>query len=498
MPYTFEDSTPAMPATPLSSYVDRFPDTRLLCVGDMMLDTFVYGTSARLSPEAPVPVMLKQRERSMLGGAGNVVANLCRLGCRTSFAGVVGADADGEKLRNDLLELGAEADLLLELTNYSTSVKTRYVAGNHHLLRVDREVPLRMTPDEVALFLEKIEARLPRVDLVLLSDYGKGLFDERTTPALIALSHKYGCPVIIDPKRTDYTIYSGATLVKPNLKEFCGAIGRTLSPSDPDFREEALTTGRELCRKYSIGNLLVTLSEHGMMFIPGREEEPSFIIPTEAREVFDVSGAGDTSLAALGAALAAGADMEQAIRLANAASGIVVGKFGTACATPAELRGRLMPGTSSRILTVEQAVEMATDLKARGKRIGFTNGCFDLLHPGHLQSFQLARQECDVLFVGMNSDASVHRLKGEGRPVNDERSRAAMLSGLKPVDYVVIFEEDTALPLIEALRPDVIAKEGYPLERWPEGRAVIAYGGRAVELPRLEGFSTTNIIRKLS
>lgn len=487
-----------MPATPLSSFVDRFPDTRLLCVGDMMLDTFVYGSSARLSPEAPVPVMLRQKERSMLGGAGNVVANLCRLGCQTSFAGVVGADEDGRRLRNYLLELGADAELLLELESYSTSVKTRFVAGNHHLLRVDREVPLRLTESEAALFLEKVESRLPRVDLVLLSDYGKGLFDERITSALISLSHKYGRPVIIDPKRTDYAIYGGATLVKPNLKEFCGAIGRVLSPSSPDFREEALAAGRELCQRYGIGNILVTLSEHGMMFIPGREEEGSFIIPTEAREVFDVSGAGDTSLATLGAALAAGADMEQAIRLANAASGIVVGKFGTACASPTELKSRLMPGTSSRILTVEQAVEKAQELKLLGKRIGFTNGCFDILHPGHLQSFQLARQECDVLFVGMNSDASVHRLKGEGRPVNDERSRAAMLSGLKPVDYVVIFDDDTALPLIEALRPDIIAKEGYPLERWPEGRAVIAYGGRAIELPRLEGFSTTNIIRKLS
>lgn len=487
-----------MPATPLSSYVDRFPDTRLLCVGDMMLDTFVYGSSARLSPEAPVPVMLRQKERSMLGGAGNVVANLCRLGCQTAFAGVVGADEDGRRLRNYLLELGADAELLLELESYSTSVKTRFVAGNHHLLRVDREIPLRMTEEETALFLEKTESRLPHVDLVLLSDYGKGLFDERTTPALISLSRKYGCPVIIDPKRTDYAIYSGATLVKPNLKEFCGAIGRVLSPSSPTFREEALASGRELCRKHSIGNILVTLSEHGMMFIPGREEESSFIIPTEAQEVFDVSGAGDTSLATLGAALAAGADMEQAIRLSNAASGIVVGKFGTACASPAELKSRLMPGSSSRILTMEQAVEKARELKLLGKRIGFTNGCFDILHPGHLQSFQLARQECDILFVGMNSDASVRRLKGEGRPVNDERSRAAMLSGLKPVDYVVIFNDDTALPLIEALRPDIIAKEGYPLERWPEGQAVVAYGGRAIELPRLEGFSTTNIIRKLS
>lgn len=467
-------------------------------MGDMMLDIFVYGHSSRLSPEAPVPVMLKSRERRMLGGAGNVVANLCSLGCRTSFAGLVGCDQDGETLRDYLRDCGADPSLLLGLEGYQTSVKTRYVAGNHHLLRVDREVPLVMSDDFVAQMLDALERKLGNVDLVLLSDYGKGLFDERTTPAIIALCQKYGCRVIVDPKRVDYTIYRGATLVKPNLKEFCGAAGRDFNPMDPSFREEAVSSGREICKRYEIGNLLVTLSEHGMIFIPGDEREASFVIPTEAREVFDVSGAGDTSLAALGAALAAGADMEQAIRIANTASGIVVGKFGTACASPRELKDHLCPALPSGTLTVEQAAALAADLKARGKVIGFTNGCFDLLHPGHLQSFMMAKQACDVLFVGLNSDASVRRLKGPSRPINDQQSRAAMLAGLKPVDYIVIFEDDTALPLIETLRPDVIAKEGYPLDRWPEGQAVVAYGGQALELPRLEGFSTTHIIQRLS
>lgn len=487
-----------MSARQINTFIDAFPQTRLLCIGDMMLDVFMYGKSSRLSPEAPVPVMLLERETRMLGGAGNVVANLCKLGCQTTFGGAVGQDADGDLLAEYMSDLGADASLLLRVPHYNTAVKTRFCTGAHHLLRVDREVRLHLSDELVQQLLEQVEQRLPRTDLVLLSDYGKGLFDERLTPALIALCNKYGVRVIVDPKRSDYTIYSGATLVKPNLKEFSEATARQYSPGKPEFFDEAVRAGRELCLRFGISNLLVTLSEHGMIYIPSAESETPFIIPTEALEVFDVSGAGDTSLAALGAALATGARMEQAIRIANKASGIVVGKFGTASVSPQELKAELPGAAAGRILTPQQAVELVTSLKEQGKCIGFTNGCFDLLHPGHLQSFALARQACDVLFVGLNSDASVRRLKGSSRPINSEQSRAAMLCGLKHVDYVVIFDDDTALPLIDLLRPDVIAKEGYPLDRWPEGRAVIAYGGRALELPRLEGFSSTNIIQKMS
>lgn len=482
----------------INSFIDAFSQTSLLCIGDMMMDVFVYGKSSRLSPEAPVPVMVQERETRMLGGAGNVVTNLCKLGCRTMFAGVVGDDADGRLLAEYMQELGADASLLHFVAGYSTAVKTRFCSGAHHLLRVDRETRLHLPGELVEDILEQVEQRLSSTDLVLLSDYGKGLFDERLTPALITLCNKYGVRVIVDPKRSDYTIYKGATLVKPNLKEFSEATGKQFDPATPGFFGEAVDAGRKLCKRFGISNLLVTLSEHGMIFIPAADQETPFIIPTEALEVFDVSGAGDTSLAALGAALAAGARMDQAIRIANKASGIVVGKFGTASVTPEELKAELPGSTSSRILTPEQAQKLVHTLREQGKCIGFTNGCFDLLHPGHLQSFALARQACDVLFVGLNSDASVRRLKGPTRPINTEQSRAALLCGLKHVDYVVIFDDDTALPLIERLRPDVIAKEGYPLDCWPEGRAVIAYGGRALELPRLEGFSTTSIIGKLS
>ncbi len=482
----------------LASYVEKFSDLRLLCVGDMMLDTFVYGKAGRLSPEAPVPVLQKQRENSMPGGVGNVVTNLCTLGCQTSLISVVGQDVEGDLLCRTLAQQGSNVRLLLQQQNYCTTVKTRFVAGGHHLLRVDREEKLHLPDDALASLLKQVESHIRNIDLVLLSDYGKGLFDERFTPAIIRICQQHGCKVIVDPKRIDYTIYQGATVVKPNLKEFQGVTGRTFNPRAADFQQEAVAAGREVCRRYGVQNLLVTLSEHGMMYIPGDEAEQPVWIPTEAQEVFDVSGAGDTSLAALGASLAAGAPMQAAMRIANAASGIVVGKFGTASVTGTELSQKLGQKHNSGLVTAEEAVEIIAKLRAQGKIIGFTNGCFDLLHPGHLQSFRNARNLCDVLFVGLNSDDSVRRLKGPSRPVNNQESRAAMLTGLKAVDYVVIFDEDSALPLLQKLRPDVIAKEGYPLEKWRGGQFVVSYGGRAVELPRVEGFSSTSIINKLN
>lgn len=480
------------------SYIDRFPELRLLCIGDMMLDIFVYGKTSRLSPEAPVPVLLCGEEKRMMGGAGNVVANLNSLECRTGFIGVAGDDEEGRRIKQYLEDMGVDASLLLLLPGYTTSVKTRYVSGKNHLLRVDREEPLHLPDDVLQTFLARIEEQLPMADIVLLSDYGKGLFDERFTPAIIELCNRNGKRVLIDPKRTDYGIYSGATLIKPNRKEFEAVTGMSFNPAEPDFLPKAVAAGREVCRRYSVQNLLVTLSEHGMLYIPGKETEKPRLIPTEAQDVFDVSGAGDTSLSTLGAALAAGAPIKDAMRIANAASGIVVGKFGTARVTRDELKLKVTGRRRSKgLISAEEAVSIAREMQEQGRIVGFTNGCFDLLHPGHLQSFERARDLCDALFVGLNSDASVRRLKGPERPVNNERSRAAMLAALRNVDYVVIFDEDTALPLIDLLRPDVIAKEGYPLEKWPEGQAVVAYGGRAVELPRLEGFSSTNIINKL-
>ncbi len=462
-----------------------------------MLDVFIYGKVNRVSPEAPVPILLESGERSMPGGAGNVAINLRALGCQTFIAGVVGADRNGQVLHSSLCDQNIDTNLLLTKIEYPTSVKIRYVAGSHHLLRVDKEEMLT-DQDAKSHLLRLISQKIPEMDIVLLSDYGKGLFDREMLSSCIAQCKKYGKQVIVDPKRNDYSYYAGATLVKPNLKEFIAAIGHEIHPSQPSFDRQAIQFGRKLCNKHQIDNLLVTLGEYGMIFIPGTEGEALIRMDTQAREVFDVSGAGDTSLAVLGAAIASGAPIRDAMELANIASGIVVSKFGTASVTDKELKEQLNGIQKPRKLSSEQAAQLSQELRAQGKTVGFTNGCFDILHPGHIQSFEKAKKECDILFVGLNSDASVKRLKGSTRPVNNESIRTAMLLGLKAVDYVVVFDDDTALSLVQSIHPDVIAKEGYPLDKWPEGQYVVSYGGRAIELPRIDGFSSTEIIHKLS
>ena len=488
----------------LHTLIDGFPQVRILCIGDVMLDKFLYGSVTRISPEAPVPIMRMDRETRMLGGAGNVVSNLCALGCRTTFVSVVGDDANGRQVKAFLEDTCCTPELV-ECRDYETTVKIRFVAGKHHLLRADQEQELKMAPELAARFLERVDACLPDADLVLLSDYGKGLFDGETAPAVIARCRAAGKPVIVDPKGADYSRYGGATLVKPNMKEFQEAPEVCLNPSAPGWEKATLEGAARLFDEFGIENLLVTLSEHGMIFIPSSNPADFVCIPTEAREVFDVSGAGDTSLASLGAALAAGATVPEALVVSNVAAGIVVGKFGTASVTGGELKEALEEKARkvsswhhrNNILTAEAAAELAERFRKEKKVVGFTNGCFDLLHLGHLHSFMKAREACDVLFVGLNTDASIKRLKGENRPVNNEELRSLLLASLDFIDYVVLFDEDTALPLIEKLRPDVIAKEGYPLERWPEGQYVVSYGGRAVELPRLEGFSSTDIINRM-
>lgn len=488
----------------LDTYINRFSEVRILCVGDVMLDTFLYGSVQRISPEAPVPVFRMGSSREMPGGAGNVVANLAALGCKTAFVGVIGKDDAGDKLESFLKEAACETSMIRE-ESYPTTRKMRFVAGTHHLLRADQEERLTMSPSLRTQLLETISREIKSSDVVLLSDYGKGVFTRETAQDIITLCRKFCKTVIIDPKGADYSIYEGATLVKPNLKEFELVTGMEFDPSDSGFAEKAVEGAKLLFERFHIQNVLVTLSEHGMMFISSDDPEDCIRIPTVAREVFDVSGAGDTSLATLGAAVAAGADIPKAMQMANIASGIVVGKLGTACVTQDELKSALIETSSkihslsprNNIVNPPEAARIVEALKKSGKTIGFTNGCFDLLHLGHLHSFMQAKQECDILVVGLNSDASVKRLKGPDRPINDQEMRALMLASLDYIDYVVVFDEDTALPLIDLLKPDVIAKEGYPIEKWPEGQRVLSYGGRAVQLDRVDGYSTTGIVHKL-
>lgn len=482
--------------------VDRIAKARILCVGDVMLDRFVQGDVSRISPEAPVPVFRWASERKMLGGAGNVVANLRALGAKVSLACRIGRDADGESAAELVSAQGAEL-MAVESASVPTIQKTRFVAKGHHVLRMDRETVAPLSAEEEEELVAKISARLPEVDLVILSDYAKGLLSRSFCERVIAASRAVGRPVYVDPKGRDYRKYAGATLVKPNRAELEAVSGVALDPSAPDFMDNVVAYARKLLSTIGIGTAVVTLSERGMVYVPGDGGETVYL-PTEGREVSDVSGAGDTTMSVLAAARASGASFRDAMSLANAAAGIVVGKVGTAVVSPAELKAALARRRSGsmpfegKVLPLAELAEKVRAWQAEGLKVGFTNGCFDCLHCGHLSSLYQAKEHCDRLVVAVNSDASVRRLKGPTRPVQDERTRTLVLAGLELVDAVVVFDDDTALPAVEALRPDVIAKEGYTIDKWPEARFVESYGGRAVTLERVDGYSTTSMVKRMN
>lgn len=486
--------------TDIIDIIDRLSGVRILVVGDLMLDIFIYGSVHRISPEAPVPVFKFGRERRMLGGAGNVSVNLAALGCQTTCVGLVGDDEEAESIA-DLLDQNRSKRVLFTLPGHRSTVKTRMIASHNHILRADRESVAPDISPILADFREKIASAATDSDVILVSDYAKGLITAETAPEIIQIGRQLNKPVLIDPKGGDYSKYSGATLVKPNLKEFQEATGMTFDPGSESFRQKAALGAKTLFDRFRFDHLIITLSEYGMLYFSAKEPDLAIQIPTQAREVFDVSGAGDTSFAALGAALGAGASYEEALALANTASGIVVGKLGTSTASARELREQLEKKRGSleseNIVSAEKIVEILEPLRRRGKVIGFTNGCFDCLHLGHLNSFARARAECDILVVGVNSDSSVRSYKGPDRPIQDEKTRAGIVAALRYVDYVVVFDSTTALPLVERIRPDVIAKQGYTLDAWPEARFVTACGGRAVALEQTSGVSTSELIAKI-
>ena len=484
----------------LLTTIQEFSKTKVLCIGDIMLDHFMYGKVSRISPEAPVPIFHFSDEKSMLGGAGNVVANLRAIGCPTTFLGVIGNDASGQKIVTLLDETGCHSKLL-KAKDIPTIVKTRFIAGHNHLLRADFEEKLPMPDDLIPRLLKLLHQAILSADIVLLSDYDKGVLNDILTPKIIKICQELNKPVLVDPKTTNYHRYYGATLVKPNLKEFSAVTGLSLNPTDKDFLNVVKEKSKALFKKFKIGGIVLTLSEYGMLYIDAKHPDDLLQIPTKAREVYDVSGAGDTSLAVLGASIGAGASVEQAIQLANTASGIVVAKLGTATVSRDELIERIQETEDdfgvSKILTIDQAKKLFPILKSKGKKIGFTNGCFDLIHLGHLSSLKQAKEYCDILVVGVNSDASIKRYKGSDRPIQNEETRSNILAALEVVDYVIVFNDDTALPLVQAIRPDIIAKEGYTLDQWPEAQWLIKNGGKAINLKRIEGHSTTSQIEKM-
>jgi D-beta-D-heptose 7-phosphate kinase/D-beta-D-heptose 1-phosphate adenosyltransferase len=463
----------------------------VLVVGDVMCDVYLEGTVHRISPEAPVPVFESTARRQVLGGAANVAANLRALGCEVRLLGVVGADAAGRCVRELLHRHGIDDTALLEDPSRPTTEKTRLVAQQQHVLRLDQESRAPLAPDIIRHALHHSTTLLADIDGLVCSDYHKGVCTPGLLEPLFAMARATGKPILIDPKVRDFSRYCGATVLTPNLAEVEQASGYAVA--DPTILVQA---AEMLLHQSQAQALLVTRGKDGMsLFHP--PQEPVHI-PAQAREVFDVTGAGDTVIATLSMALCSGLSLVDAARLANAAAGVVVGKVGTAVVSPEELRAALRAdgvGAEHKILPADTLALVLQQRQQRGETIVLTNGCFDLLHVGHIQSLQQARALGDCLVVALNDDASVRLLKGVRRPVLPQQERARILAALECVDYVTIFSEPTPLALITHLHPNVLVKGGDYTPATVVGREVVeAHGGRVCILPSVPGVSTTEIL----
>ena len=467
----------------------------VLVVGDLMLDRYLWGECERISAEAPVQVVDVRSQATKLGGAGNVADNLGALGARVRIASVTGEGEGRDELIGLLEGTGASTDGVRFDPARRVTQKTRLMAAHQQVVRCDHETRSPLSPAMEALLIEAVADQIDGVDVVVVSDYGKGVCTPTVTIRTIELARQRGVPVLCDPKGTDYAHYAGATAVTPNRKEASEAT--RIQIQDEASLERA---GQQLREDLSLRFCLVTLGADGMALF---EDEGIQRIPTVAREVFDVTGAGDTVIATLAYALGAGADVAQACELANLAAGVVVGKIGSATASPDELREhaatfRPQRRITDKVVELRQLEAIVADLRARGRRIVFTNGCFDILHAGHIKVLEDTAALGDVLVIGLNSDASVQRIKGPQRPVNGEADRAYLLSALSWVDFVVLFDEDTPLQLIRRLTPDVLAKGGdYIVETIVGSDIVLANGGDVVTVPLVPGKSTTALIERI-
>ncbi|HEV2301368.1 MAG TPA: D-glycero-beta-D-manno-heptose-7-phosphate kinase, partial [Stellaceae bacterium] len=457
-----------------------FAGRTVVVLGDVMLDTWIDGHVERISPEAPIPVLRTDRRRDMLGGAGNVARNIAALGGRAVLIGVVGKDDPGRAI----LRLAGEAGprpgqvvaRLVIAKSSPTTHKTRYVAAGQQILRVDEEVAAPVKGAVAARLIETFQAALHEAAAVILSDYAKGALAPPVLARVIAAARAQGKPVIVDPKARDMSRYRGVSVLTPNRAEAYAATG--IDCAEAESTERA---GRALLAAAAAEAALITRGAMGLSVVP--REGPALHVPSRARAVFDVSGAGDTLVAALALSLAAGAPLVVAAHVANAAAGVVVGKPGTATVSPRELVAALheeeAEELTAKIVGLEEALERVAGWRAGGARIGFTNGCFDLIHPGHVRLLSKARAECDRLVVGLNSDASVRRLKGPERPAQNETARAIVMASIGSVDLVILFAEDDPSRLIAAIRPEVLVKGAdYAPEEVVGGDFVRSYGGR--------------------
>lgn len=486
--------------------LQNFAGQKILVAGDLMQDRFVYGEVNRISPESPVPVLSITHEDVMLGGAGNVISSLHALGCVPVPFAVVGDDEAGKKLCAMLSSHKLDIAGVMVDNSRPTTIKTRYVAQRQQLLRSDFEKTHALSAALQKEVLAKVAQVMPAMRAVVLSDYGKGFLTKDLIEGIIALAHKHNIPVLVDPKGDDYTRYRGADVVTPNRKELAQASGYDHVKTD----DEIICSAQKIIKDCGIACVVATRSEDGLSVISKAGDVVH--IPTKAQEVFDVSGAGDAVIATLAACLATGADTKDAAIMANYAGGIVVSKSGTTPVRRAELESALgddaMPSSPhSAMITgsFDEAAEQVRTWQAMGLKVGLTNGCFDIVHAGHVNYINQARGKCDRLVLALNHDDSVKILKGPTRPVNDENARAVVIGGLGAVDMVVFFgarkagDDNTPCALIERAKPDIYFKGGdYTIDQLPEAKIVMGYGGEVAIMAMHEGFSTTSIIQKTS
>lgn len=483
-------------APDLSSAIKALPGARVTVIGDLMLDRFVYGQAERISSEAPVQVIGVEHEESMLGGAGNVVRNLVALGAEVCFVTVVGDDQIGR----DLIEMvGEEATvepyLLVECGRRSTT-KVRYVANGQQLLRVDWEPRHTIDDASQARIIDIVTSELDDTDILILSDYAEGVLTDDILRTVISVARDAEVSVVVDPKSQDFSRYRGATVLTPNQRELSLAARMMTETND-----EVTTAATTVMGKVGTDYMLVTRSADGMSLVGCEGDVAHFT--ALAQEVYDVSGAGDTVVATFAMALARGLPRETATLLANLAGGIVVGKTGTAVVDIDELHYAYhiqeLSQNEIKVVSADKALEITKNWKSQGLKVGFTNGCFDLLHPGHVSLLRQARDHCDHLVVGLNSNRSVKALKGEERPIQNEPSRAQVLASLSDVDLVVVFDEDTPLALIERLMPDILVKGAdYAIDEVVGAKEVQAHGGKVVLAELTEGHSTSAMVARIS
>ena len=479
--------------------IEKIHQVKVLCVGDIMLDRYLHSSVSRISPEGPVPVAKVVRTENVAGGVANVARNIASLGAHVTVCGVIGDDMAGRDLEHLLQENNQIKTRFIVTSRRPTTEKTRFVSQGQQLLRADQEEVSFLSDELEEELLQILEQEIQRYHVVVLSDYAKGVLTRNVLEKMIAWANQRHIPVIVDPKSEDLSRYAHATVITPNAKEIFDATG-----IKPDSDKNAEKAGIKALQDSHVGALLITRAEQGMSLIQTAQQ--AVHIRSSAREVFDVVGAGDTVVAALAVFLGTGRPLEDASRLANMAAGVVVGKSGTATVSTYELVEAIKqqemtcdPQSSIRnkITTQEELKQLCLQWKSQGLKVGFTNGCFDLLHVGHVSLLTFARAQCDRLLVGLNSDTSVKRLKGESRPVNAEEDRAYVLAALQSVDAVVIFEKDTPQQLIEMLTPDVLIKGAdYSIEEIVGAKHVLAHGGSVKTCELVPGKSSTDMIAK--